>query len=450
MLNKMNDTSTYLNTTLLRAAGVIKLSKSYHPYHNLKLGIWVYFFLLIFEGALRKWFLPGLSTPLMLIRDPLALWLLLSSLHRNIIKLNIYMFSMVVIGLVGVFTAAFFGHGNMLVALYGTRPLLLHFPLIFVIGRIFDREDVIEMGKALLLISIPMTVLIAFQFYSPQSAWINRGIGGDMAGAGFSGALGYFRPPGTFSFTNGNTLFYGLLAPFILYFWLDVKKINRLIHICATAGLLIAIPLSISRGLFFQVGIAFIFAVIAALRMPKYLGKMILFIIAGVIALLILSNASFFQIGTQAFTSRFESAGEVEGGLKGTLGDRYLGELTNVFEAASQQPFFGYGLGIGTNAGSWLLTGTQTFLISEGEWGRLLGELGPLMGLFVIFIRLGLSFKIALASYRSLIMGNILPWILLSFGLTTLPQAQWSQPTSLGFSVLITSLLLASFKSRKR
>ncbi len=35
----------------------------------LKKGIWLYFFLLLFEGALRKWVLPSLSAPLLIVRD---------------------------------------------------------------------------------------------------------------------------------------------------------------------------------------------------------------------------------------------------------------------------------------------------------------------------------------------------------------------------------------------
>src|ERR1700690_2343488 len=35
--------------------------------------IWLYFALLIAEGALRKWIVPSLSTPLLVIRDPLVL-----------------------------------------------------------------------------------------------------------------------------------------------------------------------------------------------------------------------------------------------------------------------------------------------------------------------------------------------------------------------------------------
>ena len=37
--------------------------------------IWAYFLLLLFEGALRKWFLPELSQGLLIIRDPLVIWI---------------------------------------------------------------------------------------------------------------------------------------------------------------------------------------------------------------------------------------------------------------------------------------------------------------------------------------------------------------------------------------
>ena len=35
--------------------------------------IWLYFWLLLVEGALRKWLLPDLSNPLLVIRDPVVL-----------------------------------------------------------------------------------------------------------------------------------------------------------------------------------------------------------------------------------------------------------------------------------------------------------------------------------------------------------------------------------------
>lgn len=419
----------------------------YDPYSSLKKGIWLYFILLIFEGALRKWVLPGLATPLLLVRDPIAIWLFYTAWKKGLVKNNIYILGMFTIGILGFFTALIWGHGNFLVAIYGTRTLIVHWPVIFIIGKVFDREDVLKIGKFVVWLTIPMAVLLIFQFYSPQSAWINRGIGGDTAGGGFSGALGYFRPPATFSFTNGTTLFFGLAACFIFYFWVSPQsQLNKLVLISASIALLMSIPLSISRSLFFSIVVTLAFVLVGVFRQPKQAGNVIVVALVIVLVFMGLSQLSIFQTATEAFTARFTNANEQEGGLKGVLGDRYFGGLLSAFTNSSQIPFLGLGTGMGTNVGSQLLTGGTTYLISEGEWGRLVGELGFYMGLVVIFIRLSICIEIAVASYKKLAMGNFLPWILLSFCLLSLPQGQWSQPTSLGFSVLIAGFVIAATK----
>jgi hypothetical protein len=412
----------------------------------MKSGIWLYFLLLIFEGALRKWVLPGLSTPLLIVRDPVALWLIFMALKKGLLPSNIYLNCMVVIGLIGIFIAIFLDHGDLAVALYGARILIIHFPLIFIIGNIFSRDDVERLGRVLIFISIPMVLLIATQFYSPQSAWVNRGLGGDLAGAGFSGALGFYRPPGTFSFTNGNALFFAFVASFVIYFWLNPKKINRIVLTIATIGLIAAIPLSISRSLFFSVLISVSFALIATLRKPQFIGHVVLIAGIGFIGLGLLKGTKFFTTSTQAFTARFENANKAEGGISGVVGTRYIGGMSGSLMKSSKIPFFGYGLGMGTNAGAMLLTGNKGFLFSEEEWGRVIGELGPLLGISVILIRLSLVVKMALFAIRKLNNGDLLPWMLLSFALVVIPEGQWAQPTSLGFSTLIGGLIIASLR----
>lgn len=240
-----------------------------YPFNEpLKAGVWLYFILLIFEGALRKWVFPALSTPLLIIRDPLAIWIFITARQKGYLKFNAYSFLMVLIGFISILTAVTIGHGNLFVAIFGARIYILQIPLIFAIGTIFDHEDVIKMGRALLWLSLPMTLLIAVQFFSPQSAWVNRGIGGDTSGGGFGGTNGYFRPPGTFSFTTGVVSFYALLASYIFYFWLHPEKVNKLLLIAATGCLLISIPLSISRSALFQVAIAIFFSIVAAWKRP--------------------------------------------------------------------------------------------------------------------------------------------------------------------------------------
>ncbi|WP_051638168.1 hypothetical protein [Maribacter sp. Hel_I_7] len=416
----------------------------------IKIGIWTYLFLLLFEGALRKWFLPFLSGPLALIRDPLALLLILMALKNGFLKLNIYIVSTVFITTIAVATTFLVGHGNLGVSIYGARILLIQFPLIFVIGNVLNYKDVIKMGRVFIWIAIPMTMLMILQFYSPQTAWVNRGLGGDLEGAGFSGALGFYRPPGTFSFISGLTQFYGVAACFIMYFWFKQQEINRYILILATLGLLAAIPFSISRTLLYQTIITVFFMVIAAFHKSKYIPK-IIFGFAGFVALfMILINTGFLATPLEAFTSRFEGATKYEGGVSGTIIDRYLGGMVNAVTGTADNPFFGHGIGIGTNAGGKLLTGDKVMLIyAEDEWARLIGESGLLLGLVMIFIRIGLSIQLTIASYKRLRIGNMLPWLLLSFCLTIIPNGQWGQITTLGFATFSTGILIASFNNKE-
>jgi hypothetical protein len=410
----------------------------------LKRGIWLYLLLLIFEGALRKWVLPGLASPLLIVRDPLAVLLLWMAWNKNLIPSSVLLKIMVIIGALSILTALIFGHGNLFVALFGARTFLLHFPLIFIIGRTLDKEDVIQIGKFLLWVSIPMALLVALQFYSPQSAFVNRGVGGDSSGAGFSGAMGYLRPPGTFSFTNGIHLFYGLTGSFILYFWLNPKGVNKLALCGATLALIAVIPLSISRTLGFTIIIVVFFALVTVLRKPENFVRVVLAGIGIVIMLAVLSNFNFFQTATKVLTQRFTNASTTEGGLKGTFGNRYFGWMATAIATSLDQPFFGHGVGLGTNVGSALLTGDRKFLVSEEEWNRQIGELGALMGIGVILVRVALSLKMSIHAVRNLQNGQMLPWMLLSFGLTVIPQGQWAQPTALGFSVLAGGLIIAA------
>jgi len=420
-----------------------------NSYKQLKWGILAYFFLLIFEGALRKWVLPGLSAPLLIVRDPLAIWLIYLAWSKQIFPFNNYVTGMSALTIFAVGTTLIFGHGNIPVALYGARILLVHFPFMFVIGHVFTKKDVLKLGKIVLALSLPMTILIILQFYSPQNAWVNRGVGGDLEGAGFSGALGYFRPSGTFSFTTGTTQFFALLACFIIYFWLKIESVNRLLLFISTLSLLVAIPFSISRTLLFSVIISLFFALVAIIGNSKYSSRIILAGGSFFILVLALSRLEFFQIGLEVFTARFENASVVEGGLKGTLVDRYLGGLVDSFYINSDLPFFGYGLGMGTNVGSQLLTGGRTFLIAEEEWGRLIGEMGLLLGIGVIGLRVSFFLNLVSLSYKQVKSEIYLPWMLLSFGAILIPNGQWAQPTTLGFSTLAGGIILASLHSSK-
>ncbi len=410
--------------------------------------IWLYFILLIFEGALRKWILPGLSDVLLIVRDPVALYILIKAAKHNIFINNPYFVAAAIISVISFFTAFFFGHGNMVVATFGIRIMLLHFPLIFVIGRVFNHDDVLQVGKVLLLMAPFMAVLIGLQFYSPQYAWVNRGLRGSLEGAGFAGANGYMRPPGVFSFTSGNSAFWGLVGAYLFYFWLHAKRIKQSTLIIVTASVIAAMSFSISRSLFFGLLVSVGFLLAATARKPNYFWSIVFALIGVAVVGLLIMQFSLFNTGFDAFTSRFEQAGSAEGGLKGTLVDRFLGGM---YGAIRDTPnFWGQGLGMGTNAGAKIMTGRTDFLIAEGEWGRIIGETGFVLGLGLILVRVILSFQLIQASYTKIAKGDALPWMLMSYGLLNLLQGQWAQPTSLGFSVFTGGLVMAALKTKRK
>ncbi|WP_083580570.1 hypothetical protein [Bacteroides ilei] len=425
------------------------------PYAIYRKLIWIYIFLLIFEGALRKWFLPSLSDLLIVVRDPIVVWLTLVGWRKGWLK-NRYAVSMMIVSTISLIMTLLVGHQNLIVALFGWRIYFFHFPMIFVIGKVLTRTDLLKIGQFFLWMSIPMTILIIIQFYSPPNAWVNIGLGGEGT-AGFGGSLGYMRPPGTFSFISGYVLFQGVVGCYLLYYLLmnntlpKEYQFSKIVLLVLVGCYLISIPTSISRTHFFQTGVFLIFLFIAAMRKNKLKSKFLKFAFVAVIALIILYFSGLMETNIEVFIARFEGADEAEGGLKGTLGERYLGSFLRAF-TNSNIPFWGYGIGLSTNI-VWKVLGRNPWSFGfngEEEWTRNTGECGILLGTIIIIIRLFFSLGIWRKAYILLIKRNdLLPWMLSAGMMLTVPQGQLAAPTNLGFCVLFGGLAMAAVKQKK-
>lgn len=418
-------------------------------YKSIKIAIWLYFLLWIFEGALRKWILPSLATPLLVVRDPIAIYILFRALYLNVKFVNPYIILSLIFTLLSLAITLTFGHGNLFVGIYGARIMLLHFPLIFIIGKIFTKEDVLQVGRVFLVLNILMTIIVYFQFSSPQTAFINIGIGGEGS-AGFSGAMGYSRPPGTFSFTTGLSIFYTAASVFVYYFWLSKDACSKILLCASTIALVIALPLTISRGAVVAVLIVGLFAIMASVTSAKMLGKVLLTGVVFYIAILILQNyVAIFNVGTEVFMHRVDAANKstgAGGGLKESILLRMVDDFLGPFIDFFNNPIFEGNLGMGTNAGAQMLTGKTVFLVSETEFGRLVGEQGILFGGGIILVRLILALKITVQSWKLPKEDRLLPFILCGAACPALFQGQWAQPSVLGFAVIMVGLLMAGLK----
>ena len=422
------------------------------PYALYRKAIWVYLFLLIFEGALRKWFLPQLATPLLLVRDPIAIWLTVVGLQRGWIKSG-YITVMMVVSTISMLMTLAVGHHNLFVALFGWRIYFFHYPMIFVLGKVLSRTDLLKIGQFILWVSIPMTALIVVQFYSPQTAWVNIGVGGEGS-AGFAGALGYFRPSGTFSFTSGYVMYQALVGCYLLYYLLmnstlpKEYQFSKYILIILAGCYILSIPTSISRTHFFQTCVFLLFLFLAAIRKNKLKSKFIKSAIMVVVAVFVLSLLGIGNESMEAFIARFETANEIEGGVDGVIGDRYVGGLLGSL-INFNTPVFGYGIGLGTNVGAKAMGGNMYSFgfNAENEWSRIIGECGLLFGLIIISVRLLFSIEMWKRSYNRLAKRfDLLPWMLSAGMMLTVPQGQWFIPTNLGFCILFGGLTLAAVK----
>ena len=185
-------------------------------YAFIKKLIWAYFLLLLFEGALRKWFLPGLSQGLLIIRDPIVIWIYYLCYARGIFPLNNqYLqrcFQWVALSAV---LSLVVNQAHPLTIVYGARTNLLHFPLIFIMARVLNWNDVINFGKAFLFLALPMTWVVAQQFQADYTDIVNVAAGGTGHQMLTSGDK--VRASGTFSFVSGIVFYYCFTVAFIIY-----------------------------------------------------------------------------------------------------------------------------------------------------------------------------------------------------------------------------------------
>jgi hypothetical protein len=403
--------------------------------------IWLYIILWLGEGALRRWFLPGLAQPLLLVRDPVVLVIYYLASSNKLFPSNFFITSGILLAVLTFLNAMFLGHGSMFVALYGVRCDFLHVPLIFIMAKVLRRKDIIMLARVAVLMVIPYTLLLVAQFYEPQDAWVNKGVGDTTEGAGFAGALDRFRPPGTFSFITGPAELY----PMITACWLVLLLADKLpiwLAIPSGCAILVAIPISISRSLFLGVAIVAIAGVVAMCVGGRFSVKLLFqFILAGGVLSWLALQSSAFKDGMEAFTARWQVATTDQGGFKEAIVDRVLGDLFGSFDSVRVS---GLGTGFSTNVGQKLITTEVGFGASEGEWGRLLFDNGFILGGMVIIYRVALTCSVVFGSFRAWRRRSPYSLIFAASAFMLLFNGQWGQATTLGSAVIAGGLTLAA------
>jgi hypothetical protein len=411
--------------------------------------IWLYFILIVVEGPLRKWFLIGLSDAFLIIRDPLVVGIYVLAIQEQRFPFNRQVISAGLIGFLAVLICGVLQGVPVLVQYFGFRSLFLHIPLIFIIPQYLNRDDIIRHGKWLLVLLIPQALLMALQFGVSPTHVLNASPGGSL-GSQMEGAMGRIRPPGFFSFITGAAQFLGLAAVYVIHGLVATKYYVRWLVYAAGAALVVALIVSISRLAIGSVLIVGLMLIPISLVLPsKQLRIFTRLIVPLAIIGFGVAQLEVFDAGHEALTSRLERTGDLQAGFTGTAfnwTDRFINDLTSGLYSLGQVKLFGAGLGMGTNVGARYVQGRLGFTLAEGEWGRIVGELGPIIGGLTILLRLGLVVFMAKRAFTAIRQGNLLPILLFGACALLVMSGQWGQSTTAGFAIWIAGATLAAIR----
>jgi hypothetical protein len=410
--------------------------------------LWLFFWLLLLEGTLRKWLVPQLSDPLLIVRDPIVLLIYYFAIRARIFPRNVWVF---LLGIIGFFAVASSllqlwpylpPTKSLLVVAYGFRSNFFQLPLIWIIACVFGPEDLKKLGWWTLVFLVPLTMLMIAQFSAPPDAFVNRTAGGGSEI--MMSALGKVRTSGTFTFVIGIVAYYAMATAFLIWAALrrDVYKTRLLI--AAGVALVIGVSISGSRSVVGACALVIASLLVVLFTRADLLNRFGQALIVALVLGIVISRTPLVREGMQVLSVRFSEVNEEQQSIARSLIERPIAVFEEGFTVLSKAPLFGYGLGVGTNAGAKFLIGRSVFLLSEGEWSRILLESGPLLGIAYLAWRTALVGRIGWLALKSVRRGNLLPLLLFSASFLPLVSGQLGQPTILGFAIFVSGLTLAA------
>ncbi|OWY66428.1 hypothetical protein B7486_36845 [cyanobacterium TDX16] len=359
------------------------------------------FFILVIEGALRKWVLPQASDAIYFLKDLVLLGAYLQyfvfssrrfSIQNRTISILIIFASVWCV--LQIFNPSL---GSPLVGIFGLRGYIFYIPLMWMLPTLFRSEqDLYKFLHFHLLLVIPIGLLGIAQFFSPTNSPINVYAPSqlkEVATFGVAGATQFARVTGTFSFIDGYAVYllicFGLLIALLslqqppFWKWVSIFELSLVtINSCMTGSRSVVFALL----LFF-----FSFITVKGFTQPEknisLLGKFLLPAIC-------ISLVSFiwFKPAINAFLLRTNSNQDVTARITATF--------TQPFEFIQYKGLDGYGTGATQPGGQTLRRllnlpdGAVIPTYYEEEPGRIVLELGPI-GFFLWYgLRLSILIEI--------------------------------------------------------
>ena len=199
-------------------AGLVAVPLGFAALRQWKLLIWAVMFLFVFEGAIRKWLLPGLQAQVYLFKDALLIIAYVGFIfhgpprrwtpaHQKTVR---FLMSLCVLYyLIEVFNP---NSPSILLSIAGFKNYALYFPLAFIVAHMFTSRQDLEMKiRRYAWVMIPVGVLGLVQFSLGPAHWLNAYVAHEEGTvtivSQFGGGIERARTAGTFSYLSGYVTF---------------------------------------------------------------------------------------------------------------------------------------------------------------------------------------------------------------------------------------------------
>ena len=434
----------------------------------------LFYWLLVLEGAMRKWGLPQLEQAMFFSRVPIAIacyWLALwhGRWPRTTMPLFLcYLSALVATALIPLqLTIGSYGQQYSLLAAYGWLNYFFYIPLAFLVAEQFQAKDIERLTRHAALLALASAPIVVLQFVSPADSVINLGSGADESNQfkNLGAALGYVRPTGLFSSTAGQAQFLASTAALLIAALLSVSRKRNMNLFLLWAGLAAVVMMtafSQSRTVFFM--LALVFSATALGGMLANRKKVLLrgamlptALVATLMALWPLAFPEAFHVFSERWSGAMASESQVF--KLGVFGRAFYGFYGFLYYL-SDTPLIGYLVGLGGNAASqlqWVQFPAAAYNWqgyggwAEDGWSRHIVEMGPLLGIGFIGLRLYMTLWLArnaaLAARRH---GNIIAVTLFGYvGIVLLLGQITGHGTINGFCWLFVGLCLAATKASR-
>ena len=384
------------------------------------------FLAILFEGVLRKWVFPSKHEYFYFLRDPLLLLFYALAIGRNAIQLKGWF--ALWLG-VAVFTSLtslliyMFNEMYPVLWILGVRSYFMYIPLAFIVGRTFERDDIVRLAKLVAVLAVPIALVCVEQFFSPGGR-LNVGAGGVPPSIFADGLL---RTTGLLA-SDAQQVTYISFSLSVVSAVLVSSNLPKKQTLWLFAGLIATFTMMMvsgSRSVWFQAaGIGLVTAssfVLTRARVSQKLRVMILPLALSLLAVAILSTT--ISGAYKAYEERNLNASTFSGTTTERIVNMILPE--SMFEAS----IGGTGIGTGTTGASAYSTGQRAFTLAEGDWDRNFLELGLFLGWIFIGLRIVFAFWLVSISFQAARKGDAMALLLASFSALAIFQSQITMHT---------------------